>query len=252
MRVLPGVFVAAVLCFSPAGYAAELVARGLSFPFFDETGILTHKLMAREGTMSGGVQRLSEVEIEYYADGVPSRVVQRVTAAQAIWHEKREILEGEGAISVETERNRITGRGFRFELARSQLNIHRDFGMQNAELLLTSDRAIVDLVLERAGDEVKLRDVKRCEAFGNLVIKVLPTAAKDYNFDEARSTRAIYDGATHAITLPEEARLLKDGRASTAQHTRYTLDPATRPALKLSPAPPAPAATRSAPRDRGN
>lgn len=217
----------------PSAHAAELVAQGLSFPFFNEAGKLTHKVSARHGAMSGGVQRLREVEIEYYAAGDPGRIMQRVTASEATWHEKTEVLEGAGAVAVETEENRITGDGFRFELPRSQLLIHRDFTMTNREVRLTSDRAVVDLVLQREEDDVKLRDVKRCEAIGNLHVKVLPTAAKSYDFDELRSERAVYDGAAHVIYLPQPSKAWNRGRTLTLSHSEIRLDAKSRPAGKL-------------------
>jgi len=213
--------------------AAELVARGLSFPFFNEAGKLTHKISARHGAMTGGVQRLREVEIEYYAAGDPSRIMQRVTANEATWHEKAEVLEGAGAVTVETEENRITGEGFRFELPRSQLLIHRDFTMTNREVRLTSDRAVVDLVLQRDEDDVKLRDVKRCEAIGNLHVRVLPTAAKKYDFDELRSERAVYDGAAHIIYFPEPSKAWNRDRTLNLTYSEIKLDPKSRPAERL-------------------
>ena len=217
------------------GSAAEIAASGLSFPFFDQAGKLTHKVMARHGTVVNGTQNLNAIEIEYYANGDPKRIVQRISAKEATWDEKRETLVGTGAVTVQTETNRLAGEGFRFELARSQLNIHRNFSMENREVRVTSDRAVVDLLLEREADEVKLRDVKRCEAIGNLVVKVQPTASKKYNYEEARSTRAIYDGPTHTVTLPEETRAVQNGYPSVVQHLDYKLDPDTRPALKLKP-----------------
>lgn len=213
--------------------AAKVVASGLSFPFFDDAGKLTHKINARHATIVGALQHLQEVEIEYYENGDPKRVVQRVTATEATWNEKNETLEGRGAVVVETDENRLTGEGFLFELARSQLNIHRNFTMTNREVRLTSDRAVVDLVIDRKGDDVKLRDVKRCEAFGNLHVKVLPTATKKYAYDEMRSTRAIYEGASHTIFLPEETRASKKGQALVLNHASYELDPESRPATKL-------------------
>lgn len=218
----------------PLVTGAELAARGLSFPFFDDTGKLTHKVTARHGTMTGAVRRLGEVEIEYYENGDPARVIQRVKAAAATWNETTEILEGPGAIAVETDENRLTGEGFRFELRRSQLHIHRDFAMTNREVLLTSDRAVVDLVLERSDEAVKLRDVKRCEAFGNLRVKVLPTATRKYTYDQADSERAIYDGVLHTIFIPQRADVLKNGRVSTVNDgIEYRLDEKSRPAVKL-------------------
>ena len=218
---------------SPAG-AAELAASGLSFPFFDESGKLTHKVIAQHATMSGPVQQLRDVVIDYFADGDPKRVVQRVTAREATWDEKRETLEGRGEVIVETLENRLTGDGFLFELGRAQLNIHRNFNMANSEVLLTSDRAVVDLVIQRADDQVKLRDVRRCEAIGNLRVKVLPTATRRYNFEEARSERGVYDGATHTVEIPQSVQLLKNGQISTLNNFSSKLDPKSRPALKLN------------------
>jgi hypothetical protein len=180
------------------------------------------------------LQNLEDVEIEYYEGGDPQRVAQRLKATEATWNEKTEILAGRGRIEVETEENRLAGEGFQLELARSQLNIHRNFSMTNREVVLTSNRAVVDLVLERADRDVVVRDVKRCEAIGNLRVKVLPTAARKYDYDEALSSRAIYDGASHTIHLPEEARLHKAGRApASSNHLTIRLDPKSRPKTKL-------------------
>lgn len=217
--------------------AVELSASGLSFPFFDEAGKLTHKVIAERGSKAGPLQNLQTVEIQYFANGDPQQIVQRVLASEATWDEKKEILEGGGAIAVETEENRLTGEGFRFELGRSQLNVHRNFSMTNPEVVLTSDRAVVDLVLDRNDDDVALRDVRRFEAMGNLRVRVLPTATKNYDYDEAQSERAIYDGATHTIRIPQQTRLVKRGRAP-ATTTQFTikLDPKSRPAAKLKKA----------------
>lgn len=204
--------------------AVELAASGLSIPFFNDAGELTHKVIAQRGLMVDALQHLQVVEIAYFAPGDPTRVIQRVTAAEATWDEKREILAGRGMIEVETEENRLTGQGFDFALATSQLNIERDFTMTNRELRLTSDRAVVDLVIQRKGEEVKVRDVRRCEALGNLQIHVLPTAENRYHFDDAFSDRAIYESATHTITLPNQIRFVRGRRSSTSNKFEIKLD----------------------------
>ena len=212
----------------PAG-AVEIAATGLSIPFFDDAGKLTHKVIAKRGTLIGASQQLEQAEFDYYENGDPERVVQRVIASKATWDEKKEILAGEGPIAVETEQNRLTGVGFDFALATARLNIQRDFAMTNPEMVLESDRAVVDLVVQRQGETVKVSDVKRCEAFGNLHIKVLPTAKKTYHFDEAFSDRAVYEGATHTITLPNQIRFLRAGKESTSNRFEIKLDEKSKP-----------------------
>lgn len=218
----------------PSTRAAELTASGLSFPFFDSAGVLTHKVVAKHGSKAGTTQRLQEVEIEYYEAGDPRRVVQRLIATEATWEEKKEILSGGAAIVVETEENRLTGEGFHFALGTSRLNIHRNFTMTNPELVLTSDRAVVDLVIDRKDESVKLRDVHRCEAIGNLRVKILPTATKKYDYEEAHSQRAVYIGATHTIDMPEPTRLSKKNELpATVSHFTIKLDPKSKPSSKL-------------------
>ena len=196
-----------------AVHAAEMTANGISIPFFDPAGKLTHRMTATRGSMAGGVQHLQEVEIVYFSATEPATIVQKLQAAQATWDDKKEILTGAGAIVVATDENRLTGEGFDFALATSLLHIHRNFTMANHELIMKSDRATVELVVDRAGEELKLRDVKRSEASGHLEIRVQPTAAKKYHFDHALSELAIYDGATREITLPKPIRYLdKAGR----------------------------------------
>lgn len=214
--------------------AVEIAASGLSIPFFDASGRLTHKVVAQRGTLSGAARSLEQVEVVYLADGDPSRVVQRVRAQAATWNEKTGVLEGAGPVTVETEENQLSGEGFRFELARSQLLIHRAFRMANPEVVLTADRAVVDLVVERAGDAVALRDVRQCEAIGHLHVTVQPSARRRFDFDEAFSERALYDGATHTVEIPQETRFAKAGRPTgRAGHFSFKLDPKSRPAAQL-------------------
>ena len=150
-------------------------------------------------------------------------IVQKLEATEATWDKKKETLVGRGPIVVATLENRLTGEGFDFTLATSLLHIHRDFTMTNAEALLTSDRATVELIVER-GEDVKVRDVKRCEAIGNLHIVIQPTAQKRYLFKEAFSDLAIYDGVTKNVVLPNPTRTLKlDGGEGRFVRTEFLL-----------------------------
>ncbi|HEY1107963.1 MAG TPA: hypothetical protein VGE76_05000 [Opitutaceae bacterium] len=217
--------------------AAEMVLRGVSYPFFNEAGQLTHRIIADSATKNGEQRKLSGVLVEYFEAGDPKRVTQRITASEATWSETRQTLAGDGAIVIETDVNRLSGEGFLFTLPRSQVEIQRRFAMSNDEVDLTSDRAIVDLVLERDGKgetDVRVRDIKRCEAIGNLHLKVRPAARGKYEVDEARSERAVYDGPTHTIKIPQNAQMMHKGRPWTSSEFTYTLDQKSRPALKLA------------------
>ncbi len=190
----------------------ELKADDIALPFFDATGKLTHRLTARAGVITGAAQSLRDVEIVYYSATDPKLVVQKLNAADALWDPKKETLTGRGAIQVETEESKLTGEGFDFTLATALLHLHRAFTMSNADMRMTSDRAVVALIVEQKGDEHKVRDVKRCEAIGNLHLIVEPAARARYNVDELWSPLAIYDGATQLITFPQPTRYLVKGR----------------------------------------
>ena len=226
-------FIAAAVLAGAAERQVELTASGISVPFFDSAGKLTHKLVAKSGTMAGALQQLHEVELVYFSPTDPNVIVQKLIAADATWDDKREVLAGRGPILVATEENRLTGEGFDCALATSKLNIHRNFKMENVELVVTSDRAIVDLLVEREGEDVKVRDVKRCEAIGNLQIVVQPTAKKRYDFVQARSEYAVYDGAKRTIELPREIRYLKkDNREVVSNTLTVQLPPVKKAAEK--------------------
>jgi hypothetical protein len=191
--------------------AAELKATGISIPFFNATGTLTHRMLAKSAVKSGPRQNLHGVEIHYFAPGDPKVIVQKIEAADATWDDKKEVLAGQGSIVVATVENRLTGDGFEFELATSLLQIHRDFTMTNPDVRLTSDRASIELIVEQSDDRVKVRDVKRCEAIGNLHIVVEPAAQPRYHIREAFSDLAIYDGTMGIISLPHATRTLQAG-----------------------------------------
>lgn len=218
------------LCTAPSSRAAELTAAGITLPFFDAHGKLTHRLLAKHGAMTGAAHALRDVELVYYSAVEPPRVVQQLNAAEAVWDPKKETLEGRGAIEVVTEESKLTGEGFDFTLATALLHIHRKFTMTNPDIRLASERATVELVMEQQGDERKVRDVKRCEAIGNLHIVVEPAARPRYNVEEAWSPRAIYDGATKIITFPELTRYLVKGKTGEAQ--TLTINLAAKPAAK--------------------
>jgi hypothetical protein len=190
-------------------HAVEFSAAGISLPFFNATGKLTHKMIAKDGSKAGNLQMLREVEIHYFSPDDPAVIVQKLEAEEATWDARKETLVGRGPVVIVTEENRVTGEGFDFALATSLLKIHRNFTMSNREVVTTSDRAIVELVVERSGDQLKIRDVKRAEAIGNLQVVVQPTATQKYAFEKALSDFAIYEGATQTITLPNPIRLTK-------------------------------------------
>ena len=192
-----------------AGRAAEVKATGISIPFFNAEGKLTHRMLAKSGTKSGDVQQLHGIEIHYFEPSNPKVIVQKIEAAEATWNSRKEKLVGRGPITVATEENRLSGDGFDFSLATSLLHIHRNFTMANREVLLTSNRATLSLIVDRKDEEVKVRDVKRCEAIGELHIVVQPTAQKEYFFKEAFSDLAIYDGATQVVSLPHPTRTIQ-------------------------------------------
>src|SRR5436190_11225862 len=149
-----------VLGFALAGRAAELAASGITVPFFNEAGKLTHKMVAARGALVGAVKRLEQVEVSYFSLTEPNTIVQKVLADEAMWDEKKEILTGTRSIEVATEENRLTGEGFDFALATSLLHIHRKFKMENREMILTSDRATADLLIAKSGDNLQVQDIK--------------------------------------------------------------------------------------------
>jgi hypothetical protein len=223
-------FVLLITCeAASAGRAADLKMAGISVPFFDPAGKPTHRLIAREGRLEGGRQHLQGIEVVYFSAADPAVVVQRVTAAEAQWNAADKILSGSGAIAVATEENQLTGSGFDFALATSQLRIHRDFTMANREVRLTSDRATIDLVVDHADNLMKFRDVRRCEAAGQLQVQIQPGARKKYPFESATSDLAIYAGETRIITFPHETRILAQGTTGTFRHMEVDLKPSAAP-----------------------
>jgi hypothetical protein len=77
------------------------------------------------------------------------------------------------------------------------------------------------------GDDVKVTDVKRCEAIGHLLIVVTPTAKNRYDFTRAQSERAIYEGASRVVEFPERVRYTRrDGTDATSNSLTIKLPPA--------------------------
>lgn len=217
-----------------AAATRDAAVSGMVVPFFDDAGKLTHRLHARRGAISGGLQSLQGVRIDFYAATDPKQVVQRLTTDEAVWDPKKETLTGSGRITVQTEQTELAGEGFALALATGRLDIHRKFSMTHPDSLLTSDRAEVDLVLQRDGEDVRLRDVKRVEAIGNLHIVIPPAARKQsFGVEELFSERAVYDGATHTIHLPEQVRGKKGDSAAAFQTFHFELDANSRPANRL-------------------
>jgi hypothetical protein len=202
------IFFAAALVPGGAG-AADVSATGISIPFFNDAGKLTHRLLAKTGIKTGEMQKLHGIEVHYFDASDATVIVQKIEAADATWNAKKETLVGSGPIVVATIENRMTGEGFDFALATSLLHIHHNFSMANPEVLLTSERATIELIMDRKDEEVKVRDVKRCEAIGNLHIVVQPIARKKYRFKEAFSDLAIYDGVKQVVSLPHPTRTLQ-------------------------------------------
>lgn len=212
--------------------AVEMRAEGIALPFFDAAGKPTHRLSAKQGAMAGTTQKLKEVELVYFSAKDPNVIVQKLVASDAIWDAKREVLTGEGPIQVVTEENTLTGEGFDFAFATSLLHIHRNFVMTNPEVRLTSDRAVVELIVEQRGEEKKVRDVKRCDAIGNFHAVVQSTARQKYVFEEAWSAVASYEGATRIITFPQPMRYVAKGRRGEAQTMSIDLSPKPAPEPK--------------------
>jgi hypothetical protein len=211
--IFSGHLASLLVCLAPiaftTGHAAEVTATGISIPFFNTGGKLTHRMLAKSGTKSGDLQQLHGIEIHYFEPSDPKVIVQKIEAAEATWDGRKETLVGRGPIAVATEENRLSGDGFDFSLATSLLRIHRNFEMANREVLLTSARANIELIVDRKDEDVKVRDVKGCEAIGALHVVVQPTAQKKYGFKEAFSDLAIYDGATQVVSLPHPTRTLQ-------------------------------------------
>lgn len=210
-------------CGGPAlASAAEIAAQEISTPFYDEAGRLTHRITARRGVWRGEQQKLEDVEVLYY-DASKGPVPQRLRAREAIFDQKRNTLTGEGAVTVETGTSRLSGEGFDFALASSQLNIHRAFRLEHPDVVLTSDRAIITLAVEKAGAQVKLRDVQRCEARDNLHLVFSAAGRKKSQCDEAFSDLAIYDGVAQTVELPHRVRALRDGVESQVGRVNFDL-----------------------------
>ncbi len=204
-----------VLLGAPALRAAELTAVQMTLPFFDDTGRPTHKITAQRGTFKGALTILTNVELVYFSATEPGKIIQRLQAAEAIWDNRQETLTGKGSLTVTTDEHRLTGEGFIFALRTSRLNILRAFTLENKEVRLTSDQAIVDFEPGKNVASLRARDVRRCEATGNLVVVVLPTARKKYPCDRALSNTAIYDAALRTIQLPRPTRIFATGVEST-------------------------------------
>ena len=191
------------------GPAAELSATGISIPFFNREGKLTHRMMAKAAVRSGQLQKMQQIEVHYFAADDPRTIVQKIQANDATWDDRRETLVGDGTIVLATVESRLTGEGFDFSLSNAVVRIHREFTLTNDEVRLTSNRAVIELIVDQANDQVKVRDVKRCEAIGNLHIVVQPSAQPKYRVKEAFSDLAIYQGATGVISLPNPTRTLQ-------------------------------------------
>src|SRR4051812_38071674 len=88
-----GAVVFAMVC-ALSGRAAELAASGITVPFFNEAGKLTHKMVAARGALVGAVKRLEQVEVSYFSLTEPNTIVQKVLADEAMWDERKEILTG--------------------------------------------------------------------------------------------------------------------------------------------------------------
>ena len=220
------------LAASPLARAIEITAEGITAPVFDAAGHKTHELKARRGTGSPTQKHLEGVEVRYFALDDATRVVQRVLTDEATWDQTKGTLTGNGAVTVENPLSTLSGRGFDFALATSVLNVQREFKLIMPEFVLTSDRAIAELAVERSGDRMKIRDLKRCEATDNLRIVVLPAGKKSFEFAEATSTHAIYDGSTRIVTFPNPLR----GRAKDSKVDVETEFEKTE--VKLGPPPP--------------
>jgi hypothetical protein len=188
--------------------AVEIAASGISAPFFNEAGKLTHRMVAARGALTGRVRRLEQVEIHYFSLTEPATIVQKVLADEATWDEKMETLTGTRSVVVETEDNRLSGDGFDFALATSLLHIHRNFRMENREVVVTSDHATAELLVAKSAENVQVRDVKWVDAIGDLQIVVQPTATREYRFEKAFSDIAHYEGATQVVTLPNAIRAI--------------------------------------------
>ena len=63
--------------------------------------------------------------------------------------------------------------------------------------------------MEQSAADFKVRDVKRCDAIGNLHLVVQPAAQSKYRIKEAFSDLAIYDGVKQIIRLPRPTRTLQ-------------------------------------------
>src|SRR5688500_3910165 len=66
-----------------AGRAAEVKSTGISIPFFNPEGKLTHRLLAKSGTKSGEVQQLQGIEVHYFEPSNPKVIVQKIESAEA-------------------------------------------------------------------------------------------------------------------------------------------------------------------------
>lgn len=207
-RLVSHVFLVIATLMASDARGARFTATGISVPFFNDAGELTHRMIAASGTRAGDVQNLQSIEIHYFAPDDPNTIVQKLEASEATWDDTKGTLVGRGPVVLATVENRLTGDGFDFSLETSLLQIHRNFTMNNREVRLTSDRAKIELIVDQAGDELRVRDVKRCEAIGNLHIVVQPTAQKKYRFEEAFSDLAIYDGVTQVVSLPHPTRII--------------------------------------------
>jgi hypothetical protein len=203
--------------------AAEIAAEGITLPFVDAKGRRTQVLRAQRGTMQGPLQTLSGVELIFFSPEEKDLIVQRVEAESAVWDTAKETLTSDRQVVVRTDFNRLSGEGFDFDFATSLLRIHRAFTLENSEVKLTSDRATVELATVRTSGSVRVNDILRCEAQGNLIVSVLPTARKKYLCDQAFSDRAIYYGMTRMIELPEPTRTLKRGNEGHIGYFKFDL-----------------------------
>jgi hypothetical protein len=189
-------------------------------PFFDPTGRLTHRLTAARAHNQGAVRRFEDVEVVYFSPNEPDRVIQRVRATDAVWDDTHDTLTGDGAINAETADSTLAGEGFAFALATSVLKIERNFKLTNAGFVLTSDRAVADLLIEKTATAVKLRDVKRCEAIGHLHVVSRGAARAKFHFDEAFSEKAIYAGQEKTLSFPNPVRTLS-GKVESVSKTVF-------------------------------
>jgi hypothetical protein len=194
------------------GAERSVDANGLNVRSYADDGRLLRRFIAESasGPFTSPVVRNGKVE--FYGKGVEGQANAVLVLPEAKYVRSEEAVVGDGVVQFTSERGRVSGRGFRCDLAIGRLTLRSEVQLSTEEFQMSGRQATVDFDAKESKREEVLRTI---EVSGEIVVERAATTKAP--FERAECSFARYVAQENKVYLKSPVEVWRSGLRSTVE-----------------------------------